>query len=110
LRSKSKSIKAFLDSWLIFSVWDKNENNCNILRFSTRKAVFDAMNELVVVVAFAFELEPIVSKLLIIWNANVLRLIPKLDSKSALYFLESSNDIIGQVLVILVINKSPLSF
>ena len=80
------------------------------MRSSTREAIFDAMNELDVIVAFAFELEPIVSKLFIIWDLNVLRLIPKLDSKSALDFLESSNDLVGQVLVIFVINKSPLSF
>jgi hypothetical protein len=68
------------------------------------------MNELDVVVSFVIESESILSKLLIVWNLDVLRLIPKLDTKSALYFLESSNDIVGQVHVILVINESPLSF
>jgi hypothetical protein len=68
------------------------------------------MNELDVVISFVVESESILSKLFIIWDLNVLRLIPKLDSKSALYFLESSNDIVRQSLVILVINESPLSF
>jgi len=68
------------------------------------------MIELEVVVAFALELESILSKLLVVRDLNVLRLIPKLDSKSALYFPESSNDVVRQVLVILMIDESPLSF
>jgi len=68
------------------------------------------MIELEVVVAFALELESILSKLLVVRDLNVLRLIPKLDSKSALYFPESSNDVVSQVLVILMIDESPLSF
>ena len=68
------------------------------------------MNELKVVVAFVVESESILSKLLVIWDLNVLRLTPKLDSKRALYFPESSNDIVRQVFVILVIDESPLSF
>ena len=68
------------------------------------------MNELKVVVAFVVESESILSKLLVIWDLNVLRLAPKLDSKRALYFPESSNDIVRQVFVILMIDESPLSF
>lgn len=68
------------------------------------------MNELDVVISFVVESESILSKLLIVWDLHVLRLIPKLDTKSALYFPESSNDVVRQVLVILVINESPLSF
>ena len=68
----------------------------------TRKAIFDAMNKLEVVISFAFELELIISKLLIVWELNVLGLIPKFDCKGALYFLESSNDIVCQAFVIFV--------
>jgi len=110
LRSKTKSVEVLLDSWLIFSIWDQNENDSNIRSFSTRKSIFDAMNELDVVISFVVESESILSKLLIVWDLHVLRLIPKLDTKSALYFPESSNDVVRQVLVILVINESPLSF
>lgn len=110
LGSKPERVKALLDSWLILSIWDKNENNRNVLRSSRSKAVFDAMVELDVVVAFVVESESILSKLLVIWDLNVLRLVPELDSKTALYFPKSSDDIIGQAFVIFVVNESPLSF